>query len=265
MNALKKVSVFFVVFAFILSAFSITSHAEEAQPQPSNLQMLTFSSLSYYDMEAASAQTTLSVGEFLSSTKQPYAKITKEFKDELKSQNVSVEDVITKAQLNDWKVYKTMDKWDIGFYGVIFKNVKTDQYVLTYRGTNGGFDYITDLLLATKNYEISQTGFAKLLVSELPEGVNKDHVFATGHSLGGYLGARVGAEKGFKTVVFNAPGFQKDYLKSLRDTHVFKYENYVTNQDIKYDLVSNWGHLIGERVVYKGYKHGVKNFYAYIR
>lgn len=192
---------------------------------------------------------------------------------------INLKTLIKDNKLNEWLVYDFLDKNDnyagaskTGFFGVVFKNKVTGKFVVAFRGTNGLADFKTDAVLATKKSDIGQIAYARKLLAKIPSKVSSKDIFLTGHSLGGYIAARMGAEKNLKTTTFNAPGFHKDLLSTLKKSGKLKYEKQVTNHNIESDYVSGAGTQIGN-VSVKPSKwnwpawdiHALTTFYQFIK
>lgn len=160
-------------------------------------------------------------------------------------------------ELKGWKVLNTATKFaeqHVGFYGAVF--VKDDNMVFAYRGSEPSLimDFIQDFIVAdgvgigTGNN--IQTPFAKSLVlnslSEYAPTGRK--IYATGHSLGGYLAMHSTSElirlnkagELVKNVNFNAPGLNnsihifnsdRDDIKRLQP-HQDKIENWRVKGDV---------------------------------
>jgi Ca2+-binding RTX toxin-like protein len=94
-----------------------------------------------------------------------------------------------------------------GYYGAVFRNSSTGEYVLASRGTE-----ITDpgdrravWELATSNVPLAQLQDAERLVEvAIQSGVPRDGLTYTGHSLGGSLGQLLATADGRPAVTFNA-------------------------------------------------------------
>lgn len=153
-----------------------------------------------------------------------------------------------------WKVVKTYHNTDNGFDAVIF-TTKSDLYFLPdgevhivgIRGTKGSQDVKEDtwIALGSRPYQAFET---PKVLKDLA-GMNPKNVYATGHSLGGWLSQYMLAYAHLdgnypwmkKAYTFNAPniranGFQKRDFKNIRDKSIELSNNgtsvhYATSND----------------------------------
>lgn len=113
-----------------------------------------------------------------------------------------------------------------GFSGTVFKNTETNEYVITFRGTEIGdvWDYLDDVsmsltntgLLGGLNSEQFNQAFA-FASKQIAEILAKDpdaKISFTGHSLGGALAAAVGAKLNMEAMTFNAYPIKK-YIENI--------------------------------------------------
>lgn len=128
--------------------------------------------------------------------------------------------------MDQWKVATYLDASDVsdwayqasGYFGVAFYNMETDEYVLAYRGTSptDPGDLYADYTIF-RNKANTQMIYAEMLFDK----VNRiygypNHIYVTGHSLGGYL-----AESMAKNhtsidlgITFNGAGTESDEQKT---------------------------------------------------
>lgn len=276
---MKKISVLvlsFFIFSLIGSESASNSAEAATVTNPSNRELLIFSHLVYDPIDGAGAQTGKTIKDIMTSSS--YQKVTSGFRNDLKGLGIDIKKLISDEGLHEWYIYNFLDKNDdaagakkTGFFGVIFKNKVTGKYAVAIRGTNNMNDVYTDIALASTNGEIKQINYARKLFAKLPAKTKAEDITVTGHSLGGYIAARMGAGRNYKTVTFNAPGYQADYLKALRKSGASKYEEQITNYNIQSDYVSGSGTQIGSVKVFPkkwnwGYKkiHSIITFYQFI-
>ena len=217
--------------------------------QPTNFELLILSHLVYNNINLFETKIK-TLKDDLCSDDFTYLENTSGFKSEIAKDGLLLAEAIKKAKLNEWVIYDVKEDCLNGFFGVIFKNTTTNKFVVSFRGTKTLSDIPTDFTLALTDLENTQVESAKELLCKLPNRLEKNDIILTGHSLGGYLGSRIGAEKGYKTVVFNPPGYHANYLKSLRDKGIFQYEDVITNYNIEGDLISEWGEHVGNVIIF---------------
>ena len=125
-----------------------------------------------------------------------------------------------------YKAIKTVDDYKTGFRAVVFKNIKTCKYVLSFAGTDTGpnkdqsfaLDWGTDFYQGGGGIS-SQYRQAIALTNTLKK-VLGDKLSLTGHSLGGGLAAAASMVHNLQAKTFNSAGVHeltlKDYGANMR-------------------------------------------------
>ena len=99
-----------------------------------------------------------------------------------------------------------------GYHGVIYKNLRTDEYVVAHTGTEFDTDKLRDAVLTDAQMALlkvnQQLDDARDLVELAIEMARQDgtNVTVTGHSLGGFLAQVTSHEYGLRGETFNAYG-----------------------------------------------------------
>ena len=111
-----------------------------------------------------------------------------------------------------------------GFSGTVFKNTETNEYVIAFRGTNDGEDFLDDLIMGATstgllgdvtNKQFSQAfAFASEQIARIQAQNPDAKISIAGHSLGGSLAQAVGAKLNMQTITFNAYGV-KAYVENI--------------------------------------------------
>lgn len=238
---------------------------------PTNYQLLVLSQMVYSNIDVIGSHTEETLADILYSHKIDYVNATYNFISNIAKNGFKLSDVVQKAKLSDWSIYSVKYDEKDAFFGVIFKNKITGKFVVSFRGTNSLQDVYEDLAIATSDKENPQVVSARELLDKLPKGLKNSDIVLTGHSLGGYLAARLGAEEDYKTITFNAFGFKSDYLSSLRQKGNMKYESDVINYHIEGDLISDSGEHVGKVIKLPNIgdwnfpqTHRLNSFYSFV-
>ncbi|MEQ6354241.1 SH3 domain-containing protein [Lysinibacillus sp. M3] len=215
---MKRNFLFFLIITTFLSIIfsGVNPQAAKAATvpnlSPKNLtkeetRALFFSTLVYSDLSKFEKRTKLVDMKFdaLKAKSDPL----QNFKDEWKK--IQKEHYYPSMKVSEFIEYADLEKWilddyesdDItGFFGAVFKNTKTEEYVIAFRGTSDSGDISKDLSGITSELYNTQMDNARKLFEQVNP---KYKVTATGHSLGGFLATSITLEKGIPSVVFNAP------------------------------------------------------------
>lgn len=140
---------------------------------------------------------------------------------------------------------------------------KDNEIIISYRGTDGIVDLITDANFVAKKVPVS-TDIAVKVYKKICELFPDSKIWVTGHSLGGAY-AQIVATKAIKAgtecraITFNAPGF--GYLLSDKDKMKFRTQmlEYINNYVIMNDFVGNFREHVGSTYYIQPYPLNVKN------
>ncbi|MGL5377526.1 MAG: hypothetical protein ACRCZR_06095 [Cetobacterium sp.] len=145
--------------------------------------------------------------------------------------------------LENWEIFyvdtkraSDLDKNSTGFYSVVFRNVKTDRYVIAYRGSekypleDAYKDFIENDLKIGLGIKPLQFYNGLEVFNKLYDDfkIEKERISITGHSLGGgiaqFVSIMVDKERGFipYTCTWNAVGINRDGIINLLD--FFNYD-----------------------------------------
>lgn len=166
---LRKIKIVLCLTVLLVSTilFYPGQKSEAASKSPSHIQLLIFSHLAYSTLDATSSYPR---GTSLSKVNFEKDKWVKDFRDavnDLKEDKVfsksdTPTSILKKYGILDWKIYDHLYDKKSGFFGIIFYNNKTKQYVVSYRGTNGWADIGDDLEIVKEgDYSSCHSGHAK--------------------------------------------------------------------------------------------------------
>ncbi len=121
------------------------------------------------------------------------------------------------AKLSNWEVITDIKDTKGGLYStrsgmqaVAYRNNKTGEIAIAYRGTDSGLDFANSdapiFFEATPMQLKAAQNFYKNVKDAYPEA----EITLTGHSLGGGLAQVVASENGLSAATFNAPGMQTE-------------------------------------------------------
>ncbi|MCG8696546.1 MAG: T9SS type A sorting domain-containing protein [Bacteroidales bacterium] len=140
------------------------------------------------------------------------------------------------------RVYREAD-----FYAALYRNVYTNQYVLSYRGTEAFsfFDWVTDLNQALSdllNIPTEQYTHAVNFAREVKREFGWENVILTGHSLGGGLAQTAALATGLRAVCFEAAGITKNTLKHYIITPIKLNRNKkkILHVNVRWDPLSDF-------------------------
>ena len=136
-----------------------------------------------------------------------------------------------------------------GFYAVLFQNTQTDEFTISFRGTNDLFDISSWYGEKTPQYYDAVKFIADTLGRN---NINKSNLTFTGHSLGGILTAQLSVEFSVKGYAYNPFGanllgyddYKKyaDIIKKWSDNNIYtiSYQDEgILNGDILSNLLTN--------------------------
>ncbi|MCG8696747.1 MAG: T9SS type A sorting domain-containing protein [Bacteroidales bacterium] len=134
-----------------------------------------------------------------------------------------------------------------GFYASLYRNVNTNQYVLSYRGTEAlSFrDWLADLnqvLSDMLNIPTTQYTHAVNFAREVKEEFGAENVILTGHSLGGGLAQTAALANGLKAVCFEAAGITNNTLEEyeIDDTKLEINKQQILHVNVRWDPLSDF-------------------------
>lgn len=289
---------------------------EEVEPDaaakyPStNLELVKFSHYSYFNLSQYIGEKVVSSLAGTRGDKDFYKPGTlyyNELDDLVENTSYKPQVMMNSHRYPDGAAYGPIDMWRIvgymqnrttGFAATAFKNPRTKEIVIAFRGTelHDSDDLQADLELVTDNY-VESIDDAKKFVTAVrrvyrEKDTNKEDYKITlaGHSLGGWLAnymtvevkdrKLLGSRSGYlKTVTFNAPGFYENYEggyfseKEWGNIKNYLVESYVIEGDYVSDGVFAyfWTQFgIGKKYLpydeyAQGYTglHSIKSFYHY--
>lgn len=187
-------------------------------------------------------------------------------------------DFASEMLMKDWVVKTLLKKEDFatteaynkylnsGFTGYAFRNIKTNEVVIAYRGSDTTIDWTSNAeSYATASHQ--QKPYALQLFTKALSGTT-GKVTIVGHSLGGNLAQGVAAYYPYnydKMVTFNAYG---SGLTPSTNAEYAKATNYVIDADIVKDFRNHYGKVIKYKVrpyasSSLGDAHRLFNFYSY--
>jgi len=151
----------------------------------------------------------------------------------------------------DWEIIATRENNATDFAATAFRNTKTDEIVLAYRGTDSTWKNTTDWtqnnLTIAFHHVPNQFDDALSFYNEVA-GANKDKTISvTGHSLGGILAQLVGACTLKDTVTFNSIGV----LHLLDDLNIPLEEGLNYSNISNYSLENDILHKVHNKMGYK--------------
>lgn len=182
-----------------------------------------------------------------------------------------------------WKLHKRdTDRFTSFDVYVYRKEISKDKYDYTvaFRGSQQWQDWVVDALQVGANIGGLQLGEATKFVKGLIEDDRKwmNHLYITGHSLGGYLAQWVQSEMidenipwvESNTVTFSAPGLtasmnfldithKAKVLAKLVNDKLKKYDDFIINHRIHKDIISFIGDNLGIVYVYEQYHKEIED------
>lgn len=276
---LKKVKIVLCLTVLLVSTilFYPGQKTEAASSSPSHMQLLIFSHLAYSILDATSSYPR---GTSLSKVNFEKDKWVKDFRDavnDLKKDKVfnksdTPTSILKRYGILDWQIYNHLYDKKSGFFGIIFYNKKTKQYVVSYRGSNGLADIGDDLKIVKGKYSVQEKKAYELLKTIPNWASNKKKITITGHSLGGFLAQIEAASYKIDAVTFNAPGFDKNDSRYKKLNSKGESDKYVVNYVMTSDYVAEFGKNIGSIKRFEGKLfdnfvklHSIKSFYKHLQ
>ncbi|MGG3190610.1 Ig-like domain-containing protein [Priestia megaterium] len=267
--------VLFLVTSSVMTILPKQARADENGLSSDETKMLFFSHLVYSIVDGYPAGTKITDLNFNDKFLTDFRENGwKEIQSKEYYPKMTIPEFIERNDLDDWVIYDFLDKEEgrqaylHGFFGAIFKNQKTNEYIVALRGTSKIDDWANNMVNVVLGVHSFQLPYAEKLVAKLPKNAKAT---VTGHSLGGYMASYITLTKGIKGVTFNAPGFTGKYLKEVQNS---KYKNKLTHYTMEHDdIVGNRFTKVGIQYKFKKKDatlitpvtawHSIKNFYQY--
>lgn len=283
-----------------LSEYEVAPDMEEVAPDASktynstNLELVKFSHYSYFNLRDY-----IQKKVYQSFAGTPGDEYHAELLDLYNNTNYEAEVMFNDYCDDDYcfdGAYAPIDQWRIagflksssGFSASAFKNPRTKEIVVAFRGTEikDAEDLKADIELATNRY-VKQSADAKKFLIAIKKAYPDYKLTFTGHSLGGWMASYMtvmvkernllGSKSGYlKTVTFNAPGFyEPGYFTEDEWDHIRTYpvEKYIIQEDwISDGVLKNWWEEFGTGRLFliydeskQGYtgRHSILSFYSY--
>ncbi|MBP2301429.1 hypothetical protein [Azospirillum picis] len=162
------------------------------------------------------------------------------------------------------QVLFTQEDTDVGFFGAVYQEKHSDQYIVAYRGTAVGSS-TSGQMAGTKNLK---TDIALYTIESLPAGIRAAHLLLEqakmllgadrpilcGHSLGGAIATIVAVEAGLPCCAFNAPTVSKmvrggiihgPYVR-VKQENLPAIEKQIINFNLQWDPISKSSKAVGK-------------------
>jgi hypothetical protein len=163
-----------------------------------------------------------------------------------------------------FQVLLTHEDTDVGFFGAVYQEKHSDQYIVAYRGTAVGSS-TSGQMVGTKNLK---TDIALYTIESLPAGIRAAHLLLEqakmllgadrpilcGHSLGGAIATIVAVEAALPCCAFNAPTVSKmvrggiihgPYVRVQQD-NLPAIEKQIINFNLQWDPISKSSKAVGK-------------------
>lgn len=189
-----------VIPALPQAAFALPAGGQESSGEVTSVQYLLFSDLAYCDLSACAGKSVSDIAEdseILKAAKRTYLKNS--------TGQISTAEVL-KKYVGDWVLDALFTNDETGFFACAFKNEKSRQIVITFRGTTDalGKDGLNDAEFGLMTVDAPQINDSLDLTRDYI-AENAAYTFsATGHSLGGALANEVAQYYGWAAETFNA-------------------------------------------------------------
>ncbi|CAO3415705.1 hypothetical protein [Azospirillum endophyticum] len=163
-----------------------------------------------------------------------------------------------------FQVLFTHEDTDVGFFGAVYQEKHSDQYIVAYRGTAvgsstsgqmaGGKNIKTDIALYTIESLPSGIRAAHLLLEQAKMMLGADRPILCGHSLGGAIATIVAVEAGLPCCAFNAPTVSKmvrggiihgPYVRVTKED-LPAIEKQIVNFNLQWDPISKSSKAVGK-------------------
>lgn len=137
---------------------------------------------------------------------------------------------LTPKQMEDLGITPTMlDDGRGGFYAAVYYNADTGQYVIAFRGSQSGTDWLGHNPDNLVGFTTDQGRRAVALAMQLAQNVDPSMITATGHSTGGALAAMAAVATGAQAVTYNAAGVGQGNLDHAVDAGGGRASGPITN------------------------------------
>jgi hypothetical protein len=122
----------------------------------------------------------------------------------------------------EWSIAGRDYNPETGFAALAFKNHKTGEIVVAYRGSDESVDFTKTNSKIFLQLPATQLKDARNFANQIKKvyGSSNSIVF-TGHSLGGFLAQKMAAENNMQAVTYNAPGMKPKPLRNAPSAKVF--------------------------------------------
>ncbi|MCM8734706.1 hypothetical protein M5E06_10935 [Azospirillum sp. A1-3] len=163
-----------------------------------------------------------------------------------------------------FQVIFTHEDIDVGFFGAVYQEKHSDQYIIAYRGTAVGSS-TSGQMAGTKNLK---TDIALYTIESLPAGIRAAHLLLEqakmllgaarpilcGHSLGGAIATIVAVETALPCCAFNAPTVSKmvrggiihgPYVR-VPTEDLASIEKQIINFNLQWDPISKSSKAVGK-------------------
>ena len=163
-----------------------------------------------------------------------------------------------------FQVLFTHEDIDVGFFGAVYQEKHSDQYIIAYRGTAVGSS-TSGQMAGTKNLK---TDIALYTIESLPAGIRAAHLLLEqakmllgaarpilcGHSLGGAIATIVAVETALPCCAFNAPTVSKmvrggiihgPYVR-VPTEDLASIEKQIINFNLQWDPISKSSKAVGK-------------------
>ncbi|MBL4729779.1 MAG: DUF2974 domain-containing protein, partial [Sulfurimonas sp.] len=148
----------------------------------------------------------------------------------------------------------------------LYKNSKTDNYVVAFRGTSSLTDFLVDVEMGLTIYLDSYIGSqfiqAGVILSEWINDfpLSSGNTTIVGHSLGGSLAQYFGANTGFETLAYNPYGVGEKF-EGGSHTNI---SNYITMHDPVSSIIGSkmlgTTYMLQDESLFALAGHGIANF-----
>lgn len=231
---MKKLVKTLIITLIFLMIPSIVFASEKDKSDITPEQYLLFSDIVYNNLDDYAGQ---KIADFIEKGGVIKKKAKRTYKNKTGSISASK---IMKAEIGDFYIDTIFENTKDGFYGAAFKNDKTGNIVLSFRGTSDLYGGINDVQFGLLTINSSQMVDALKLTKDYINA-NKDtaKIHCTGHSLGGAIALEISHYYDFESETFNAAQMTKTlyydnyeiYSKVYKGYDSWKHVDHVNEED----------------------------------